>query len=131
MAEPSALHQRGSVLLYFSNKNPSHIILGEIVPTMKTSLQVFNSSKPLFEALAKKFPDITNESELHYIILQFYADFIQYKGYVILVHDVMWTLLGPYHVITSVDGDEDIVWHTENNKPILHVLLVCLNLFPT
>ena len=68
MAEPSALRQRGSVLLYFSNKNPSDIILGEIVPTMKTSLQVFNSSKPLFEALAKKFPDITNESELQYII---------------------------------------------------------------
>ena len=43
----------------------------------------------------------------------------------------MWTLLGPYHIITSVDGDEDIIWHTENNKPILHVLLVCLNLFPT
>ena len=67
----------------------------------------------------------------NFIILQFYADFIQYKEYVILVHDVIWTLLGPYDVITSADGDEDIVWHTENNKPILHVLLVCLNLFPT
>ena len=53
------------------------------------------------------------------------------KEYVILVHDVIWTLLGPYDVITSVDGDEDITWHTENNKPVLHVLMVCLNLFPT
>ena len=43
------------------------------------------------------------------------------KEYAILVHDV----------ITSVDGDEDITWHTENNKPVLHVLMVCLNLFPT
>ena len=42
----------------------------------------------------------------------------------------MWILLGPYH-ITTVDGDEDNIWHTENNKPILHVLLVCLTLFPT
>ena len=33
-----------------------YIILGEIITTMKTSLQVFNSSKPLFEALAKKLP---------------------------------------------------------------------------
>ena len=64
-------------------------------------------------------------------IFQFYADFIQYKEYVIVVHDVIWTLLGPYDIITLADGDEDIVWHTENNKPILHVLLVCLNLFPT
>ena len=64
MAEPSTLHQKGSVFLYFSNKNPSEIILAEPQPTMKTPLQVFNSSKPLFEALAKKFPDITNKSEL-------------------------------------------------------------------
>ena len=51
------------------------------------------------------------------------------KECAILVHDVIWTLLGPYEVITSVDGDEDITWHTENNKPVLHVLMVCLNLF--
>ena len=129
MGEPSTLHQRGSVLLYFSNKNPSEIVLSETPPTMKTSLQVFNSSKPLFEALAKKFPDIMNKSEMQYIILQIYADFIQYKEYVILVHDVIWTLLGPYDIITSVDGEEDIIWHTENNKPVLHVLLVCLHYF--
>ena len=50
--------------------------------------------------------------------------FFQKKEYVILIHDVIWSLLGPYNVITSVDGDEDITWHMENNKPVLHVLLV-------
>ena len=37
-----------------------------------------------------------------------YAYFIQQKEYVVLVHDVIWTLLGLYEVITSVDGDEEI-----------------------
>jgi len=92
MAEPPALHQRGSVFLYFSNKNPSEIILTESHPTMKTSVNVFNSSKPLFKALAKKYPDE--------------------KEYVILVHDV----------ITSVDGDEDITWHTEK----INLFFMCL-----
>jgi hypothetical protein len=64
MAEPPALHQRGSVFLYFSNKNPSEIIPTESRPTMKTSVNVFNSSKPLFEALAKKYLDVANNSEL-------------------------------------------------------------------
>jgi hypothetical protein len=49
--------------------------------------------------------------------------------YVILVHDLIWSLCGPYDVITSVDGDEDVTWHTENNKLVLHVLLVCFTLF--
>ena len=66
-----------------------------------------------------------------YIVLQLYAYFIQQKEYVVLVHDAIWTLLGLYEVITSVDGDEEITWHTQNNKPVLHVLLVCLNLFFT
>jgi hypothetical protein len=46
--------------------------------------------------------------------------------YVILIHDVIWTLLGPYNVITSIDGDEEVVWSSENNKPVLHILLVYL-----
>jgi hypothetical protein len=129
MAEPPAFHQRGSVFLYFSNEDPSGIIPGQSRPTMKVSLDMFHSSKPLFEALAKKYVDITNKSELQCITLQLYAHFIQCIEYVILVHDVIWTLLGSYDVITSVDGDEDITWHTENNKPVIHVLLVCLNLF--
>jgi len=41
---------------------------------------------------------------------------IHLKEYVILIHDVIWTLLGPYDIITSANGDEDITWHTENNK---------------
>ena len=49
--------------------------------------------------------------------------------YVILIHDVIWSLCGPYDVITSVDGDEDVTWYTENNKPVLHVLLVSFALF--
>jgi hypothetical protein len=40
------------------------------------------------------------------------------------VHDVIWTLLGSFSDITSVEGDEEITWNSENNKPILRVLLV-------
>jgi len=111
-----ALCQRGSLFLYFSNENPSEIIPSQSHPTMKTSVDVFNSSKPLFEALSKKYADATNKSELQYFKLQLCAHCIQI-GYIILVHDV----------ITSIDGDEDITWHTENNKPVLHVLFVGLN----
>jgi hypothetical protein len=63
MADPPALVQRGSIFLYFSNKNPSEIIPTEMHPTMKTSVVVFNSTKPLFEALAKKYPDVTNKGK--------------------------------------------------------------------
>jgi hypothetical protein len=131
MAEPPALHQRGSVFLYFSHENPSEIIPTKSLPTMKTSVDVFNSSKPLLEALARKYIDVSNKSELQYIRLQLNAHFVHQKEYVVLVHDIIWTLLGPYEVITSVDGDEDITWYTENNKPVLHMLVVCLILFST
>jgi hypothetical protein len=43
---------------------------------------------------------------------------------VILIHDVIWSLLEPYDVITSAEGDEEVTWGFENNKPVLHVLLV-------
>ena len=76
MAESTALHKRGTVFLYFSNKNPSEIIPTQSPSTIKTSVDVFNSSKPLFEALAKKFPNVSNKSELQYIVLQLYAYFI-------------------------------------------------------
>ena len=131
MGDPPALRQRGSVFLYFSNQNPSEVIPIQTPPSMKTSVDMFHSSKPLFEALSRKFAEVANNSELQYIRLQLCAHFVQQKEYVILVHDVIWTLLGPYNVITSIDGDEDITWHMENNKPVLHVLLVCLNLFST
>ena len=42
----------------------------------------------------------------------------------IFVHDAIWTLLGSFSDITSVEGDEEITWSSENNKPILRVLLV-------
>jgi hypothetical protein len=45
------------------------------------------------------------------------------------VHDIIWTLLGSFSDITSDEGDEEITWHTENNKPVLYILLVCLFLF--
>ena len=48
----------------------------------------------------------------------------------ILVHDAIWTLLGSFSDITSVEGDEEITWSSENNKPILHVLLVFVFFFP-
>ena len=131
MDDPPALRQRGSVFLYFSDQNPSDVIPMQSSPSMKTSVDVFNSSKPLFEALSMKFAEVANNSELQYIRLQCHTHFVQQKEYVILIYDIIWTLLGPYDVITSIDGDEDITWHTENNKPVLHVLLVCLNLFPT
>jgi hypothetical protein len=45
------------------------------------------------------------------------------------VHDVIWTLLGSFSDITSFEGDEEITWDSENNKPILRVLLVHFFLF--
>ena len=41
----------------------------------------------------------------------------------------MWTLLGPFTLITSADGDEDVTWNSQNDKPVLHVLLVYFILF--
>jgi hypothetical protein len=46
--------------------------------------------------------------------------------YTIFVYDIIWTLLGSFEEITSVDGDEEITWHTENNKPVLQILLVII-----
>ena len=37
---------------------------------------------------------------------------------------MIWSLLGPYDVITSDEGDEEVTWGSENNRPVLHVLLV-------
>jgi hypothetical protein len=62
MHEPTTLPQKGLVFLYFSSKDPSIIIPAQTLPTMKTSVNVFNSTKPLFESIAKKFPDITGYS---------------------------------------------------------------------
>ena len=42
----------------------------------------------------------------------------------ILNHDVIWSLLGPYDVITPAEGDEEVTWGFKNNKLVLHVLLV-------
>ena len=64
MTEPPVLHQKGLVYLYFSNKNPSSIIPLQSPYTMKTSTKVFHSTKPFFENLAEKFPDITNKGML-------------------------------------------------------------------
>ena len=127
MGDPPDLRQRGSVYLYFSDQNPSEIIPTESSPSMKTSMFMFNSSKPLFEALSMKFAEVSNNSEMQFFWLRIHTHFFN-KEYAILVYDVIWTLLGPYDVITSIDGDEDITWHSENNKPVLHILLVCLNL---
>jgi hypothetical protein len=38
---------------------------------MKTSLNVFNSTKPLFESLAKKFPDVANKSMLFILLCNY------------------------------------------------------------
>ena len=46
-------------------------------------------------------------------------------AYAIFVEDIMWNLLGSYSDITAVDGDEEIEWQFENNKPVLKILLVC------
>jgi len=67
IAEPPALHQIGSVFLYFSNENPSAIILTHSQPSMKVSLDVVHSSKSLFEALAKQYTNVTSKSELQSI----------------------------------------------------------------
>jgi len=73
MAEPPALRQRGSVFLYFSNENPSVIIPTQSQPTTKVSLDMVHSSKPLFEALSKKYTDVTSKSELQSIKFKFNA----------------------------------------------------------
>ena len=132
MAESTALHKRGTVFLYLSNKNPlrsdllNHLLLWRLQWIFLTLLSLFLRLLPRNFLM---FP--TKVSCNIYIVLQLYAYFIQQKEYVVLVHDVIWTLLGLYEVITSVDRDEEITWHTQNNKPVLHVLLVCLNLFFT
>jgi len=125
MAEPTTLPQKGLVFLYFSSKDPSAVIPAQTLPTMKTSVNVFNSTKPLFENLAKKFPDITSQSMLFILFVIISLPYCATE-YVILIHDVIWSLLGPYDVITSDEGDEEVTWGFENNKPVLHVLLVYL-----
>jgi hypothetical protein len=125
MAEPTTLPQKGLVFLYFSSKDPSTVIPAQTLPTMKTSVNVFNSTKPLFENLAKKFPDITSQSMLFILFVIISLPYCATE-YVILIHDVIWSLLGPYDVITSDEGDEEVTWGFENNKPVLHVLLVYL-----
>ncbi|KIK04915.1 hypothetical protein K443DRAFT_4271 [Laccaria amethystina LaAM-08-1] len=51
-------------------------------------------SKSLFDALGKKWATIKN------------------PAYTIFAHDIIWTLLGSFEDITSVEGDEEITWHT-------------------
>ena len=123
MHEPTTLPQKGLVFLYFSREDPSAIIPAQTLPTMKTSVNVFNSNKPLFESIAKKFPDITGKSMLFILFLIMSWSYCATE-YVILIHDVIWSLLGPYDVITSAEGDEEVTWGFENNKPVLHVFLV-------
>ena len=89
MGDPPALWQRGSVFLYFSDLNPSEVIPMQYPPSMKTSVEVFNSSKPLFEALSKKYAKIANNSKLQYIMLQCHTNLVQQPEYVILIHDVI------------------------------------------
>lgn len=36
----------------------------------------------------------------------------------------MWMVLGKYSDIVSNEDDEELEWEYENNKPVLHVLLV-------
>ena len=47
----------------------------------------------------------------------------------IFVHDIVWTLLGSFEEIISVEGDKELTWHTENNKPVLQILLVIIFYF--
>ena len=58
-------------------------------------------------------------------ILRHILTFIEIE-YTIFVHDIVWTLLGSFEEITSVEGDEQITWHTENNKLVLQILLVTI-----
>ena len=61
-----------------------------------------------------------------YIILTYKFMLTSLKiAYAIFVEDIIWNLLGSYSDITSVDGDEEIEWQFENNKPVLKILLVC------
>jgi hypothetical protein len=77
MDDPPPLRQRGSVFLYFSDQNPSEVIPMESPPSMKTSVEVFHSSKPLFEALSKKYAEVANNGELQYIRLQHRTNLVQ------------------------------------------------------
>jgi len=101
MAEPPALHQIGSVFLYFSNENPSAIIPTHSQPTMKVSLDVVHSSKPIFEALAKKYANVTSKSELQSIKLKpiGFTSRVAYVKFPIRQCDIildLWT--GSWHV---------------------------------
>ena len=65
------------MFLYFSNWNPSEVILIQTSPSMKTSVDMFHSSKPLFEALSRKFAEVVNSNKLQFIRLQPHAHFFQ------------------------------------------------------
>ena len=75
--EPSILPQKGLVFLYFSKEDPSTIIPIQSLPTMKTHVQVFNSTKPLFETIAKKFPDVASKSMLFILFAFLFSLYFQ------------------------------------------------------
>ncbi|EDR09218.1 uncharacterized protein LACBIDRAFT_326641 [Laccaria bicolor S238N-H82] len=105
LVDLSALQQKGKIMVYILSSDPSTIVPTETPPSFQKMLAICHMSKPLFNALGKKWPTIKNPE------------------YTIFVHDIVWTLLGSFEEITSVEGDEEITWHTENNKPILQILL--------
>ena len=67
MADQPALHQKGKVLVYISDKNPSTVVPTETPPSFKCSISMVHISKPLFEALAKKSPTINNPGRSYYL----------------------------------------------------------------
>ncbi|KIJ92679.1 hypothetical protein K443DRAFT_113196, partial [Laccaria amethystina LaAM-08-1] len=105
MVDLPALQQKGKVMVYISSSDPSTILPTETPPSFQKMMVVTHMSKPLFDTLGKKWPTIKNPE------------------YTIFVHDIVWTLLGSFEEITSVEGDEEITWHTENNKPVPQILL--------
>jgi hypothetical protein len=66
MADPPALRQKGKVVVYISSDDPSTILPTEALPSFQKAIQIAHMSKPLFDALGKKWATIKNPGKFYY-----------------------------------------------------------------
>jgi len=64
VAASPALQQKGKVMVFISANDPATIMPTGTLPSFQKSMPVHHMSKPLFEALGKKWPTIKNPGKL-------------------------------------------------------------------
>jgi hypothetical protein len=64
-----ALQQKGKIMVYISNSDPSTIVPTETPPSFQKLMVVTHMSKSLFDALGKKWATIKNPGKLYYLNL--------------------------------------------------------------